>query len=128
MYRLPSSESSSITAGGTFHAVLTAGFFQIARGAGVAEPAAAEVNTDLNESVFVAHQVDIVVARSYGAEQAHSPLPVGFHVGFAPSVRVVEQFGLDTLLVGPADPERDHPRYVANDVAEPVLDRGARRV
>ena len=55
-------------------------------------------------------------------------LPIGFHVGLAPRVAVVEQLVLDALLVAAADAERNHAGHVADDLADAVLDRGVRRV
>ena len=78
---------------------------EVARGAGVAEAAAAEVHADPDEAVLVAHQIDIVVAGADGAELGDRLLPIGLHVGLAPCVGVVEQLVLDALVVGAADAE-----------------------
>ena len=110
------------------HAVLATRGLEVARGAGVAKPAAAEMDADPDKAILVAHQVNIVVARTDGAELAHRLLAIALHVGFAPGVGVVEQFGLYPLVIGAPNAERDDFRHVADDIAQLVLDRGERRI
>src|SRR5207244_5989720 len=97
------------------HAVLAAGGLEVAGRAGVAEAAAAEVHADPDKALLVAQQVDIVVARSDGAELRNRLLPVGAHVGLAPRIGVVEQFMLDALVIGASDAERNHAGHVIED-------------
>src|SRR5258707_7313273 len=84
------------------HAVLAARRLEIARRAGVAEAARAEMHPDPDRTGFVAHQVDIMVAGTDGAELRDSLLPIGFHVRGLPGFGIVEQLMLDTLLIGAA--------------------------
>src|ERR1700733_6953488 len=97
------------------HAVLAAGRLEVARGAGVAEAAAAEMYADPDKVVLVAHQIDIVIAGADGAELRDRFLPVRLHVGLAPGVGIVEQGMLGTLLVTAADAERDSLGYIPDD-------------
>src|SRR5262245_19481550 len=89
------------------HAVLSAGRLEIARRAGVAEAARAEMHADPDEAGFVAHQINIMITGADGAELRDGLLPVGFHVGRLPGFGIVEQLMLDTLLIGTADAERN---------------------
>src|SRR5882757_7616751 len=110
------------------HTVLAAGGLEVAGRAGVTEAAAAEVHADPDKARLVAQQVDIVVARSDGAELRHRLLPVRTHVGLAPRIGVVEQFMLDPLVVGASDAERDHVMHVLDDRANVAFDLAERRV
>src|SRR5499427_2569794 len=110
------------------HAVLTAGRLEIARRAGVAEAARAEMHPDPHEAGFVAHQVNIMIAGADGAELRGGLLPVGFHVGRLPGFGIVEQLMLDTLLIAAADAERNHRGHVPDDGADVVLNRGKRHI
>src|SRR5229473_3321524 len=105
------------------HAVLAAGGLEIARRARMAEPAAAEVDADPEVPGLVAHEVDVVVSGSDGAELRHRFLPVLAHVRLTPSVAVVEQFMLDALVVRPADAKGNDLLHVPDDLPYPTLDR-----
>lgn len=104
------------------HSVLAAGSLEIARRAGMTEPATAEVDADPNEIVLVSHQIDVVIAGTDRAELPNGLLPVCFHVGFAPGVGVVEKLMPNALVVRAADPERDHLAHIGEDVGDLVLD------
>src|SRR5258708_1640430 len=105
------------------HAVLAAGGLEIASRARMAEPAAAEVDADPDVPGLVAHEVDVVVSGSDGAELRHRLLPVLAHVRLTPSVGVVEQFMLDALVVRPADAKGNDLLHVPDDLTYPTLDR-----
>jgi len=66
--------------------------------------------------------------RHDGAELGAGLLPIGFHVGFAPSVGVIEQLMLDAFLVLPADTERNGPRHISDDGPDLVGERRERRI
>src|ERR1700730_11996426 len=110
------------------HAVLAARGLEVARRAGVPEAAAAEVNADPDEAVLIAHQVDIVIARSDGAKLRDRLLPVRAHVRFAPGVVIIEQIVLDPLVIGSPDAERDRLVDVLDDRAGIAFDPAERRV
>ena len=99
------------------HAVLAAGRLEITGRAGVAQSAAAEMHADPDVTGLVAHQIDIVISGSDGAQLGRRLLPELTHVGFTPGIAVIEQRMLDPLLVGAADAEGDHLRHVADDGA-----------
>ncbi len=105
------------------HAVLPAGGLEIAGRAGMTEAAAAEVDADPDVPGLVAHEVDVVVSGSDGAELRHRLLPVLAHVRLTPSVAVVEQFMLDALVVRPADAKGNDLLHVPDDLPYPTLDR-----
>ena len=67
---------------------------------------AAEVNANPDKAGFIAHQVNIVVARPDGTELRDSLLPIRTHIGLSPSVTIVEQPMLDPFLVGPPNAKR----------------------
>src|SRR5882672_1141622 len=114
--------------GRDIHAVLAAGSLQVACRAGVTQPATAEVDADPDVPGLVAHEVDVVVSRSDGAELRHRLLPVLAHVRFTPSVAVVEQFMLDALVVRPADAKGNDLLHVPDDLSDTCLDRSERCV
>src|SRR4051812_45375332 len=45
------------------HAILAAGHFQVTGRTGMSQASAPEVDTDPDEAFFIAHKVDIVIAR-----------------------------------------------------------------
>ncbi|CCE07269.1 hypothetical protein BRAS3843_2020030 [Bradyrhizobium sp. STM 3843] len=88
----------------------------------MAETTAAEMHADPDEAGLIAHQIDIVVARTHRAELSDGLLPVLAHVGLAPGIGVVEQLMLDALCILAADAEGDHLGDILGDRTDLVLD------
>jgi hypothetical protein len=109
-------------------AVLAARLLEVLGRALMAEPARAEMHADPDEAVLVLEQVDIVVARSDGAELVARHRLEMARIGRAPRLVVVEQIMLDALRIDAADAEADVAADVGEDGPDPVVDRGALHV
>jgi len=110
------------------HAILAARSLEVAGRTGVTKAAAAEVNADPDKAVFIAHQVDVMVAGSDGAELRDGLLPIRPHVGFAPGIIVVEQLVFGPLLVGAPNAKGNGLVHVLDDHADIAFDLAERRI
>src|SRR5262249_22315919 len=88
----------------------------------MAEPARSQVYADPDVVLVVAKEVDVVVARSDGAELRARHLLEGIDISRAPRLVIVEESMLDALVVLAAEPERDLAADVACDGRHARLD------
>ncbi len=86
------------------------------------------MHADPEKTFLVLEQVDVMIARSHGAELVARHGFQAFDARRSPRRVSLEQRVLDLLGVGPAQPEADVARNILGDRADAILDLGLAHV